>query len=338
MPSHAKTAKVTVVMLLAMVAMFAPSVLWSVAGLEAAAGISVVGAMSGALAMTYNGLRPALLVSVAVGVASAIAVAVSAAWLPAAALFVCLGLLIGWAGAKGWASAFGFVAISAGFSLGEHPLVSGEPVVEAVLLGLVMGSSALFAAGVVLVVLRRPMGSPIPALNPARARAYGLFLGLALGVGAGVVAGMGLAHAGAWLILTIVVVMQPHVNDSVRKTVHRTAGTFLGFAVSLVLDFLLPYPPVLGIVAGVAVIAALALTVNHRPYWMYTTCLTVAIVILESTPGSFVETAEERLAATIGGALLALAVTGLAALAYRVYVGRRPAATATAPAQQDATG
>ena len=120
------------------------------------------------------------------------------------------------------------------------------------------------------------------------------------------------------MILTFVVVLQPRLNDSLTKAVHRAAGTILGFFISIGIATTVHAPVLLYVAGGVALCFALYDMIAHKPYWLYATAVTVAVVILEGSSTSILATAQQRLWATMIAAGIALAVMAvLAPLAHR---------------------
>jgi K+-transporting ATPase c subunit len=88
-----------------------------------------------------------------------------------------------------------------------------------------------------------------------------------------------------------------------------------------------PSGPLLSLIGTVFLMVAFLLMLQGRPYWLYATVLTPAIVLLESS-GSTVDTvAKERLGATlIGVACTIIVMLVLTPFAPRLF-GKPPAAT-----------
>ncbi|MEI8082465.1 MAG: FUSC family protein, partial [Actinomycetes bacterium] len=118
-------------------------------------------------------------------------------------------------------------------------------------------------------------------------------------------------HAGAWLMLTIIVVLQPFVKDGFIKVIHRAAGTILGFIIAFGIASVTQIPVVLEVLGMVIMIGAIVIMITKRPYWEYATALTTAIVLLEGANTSVIATDEMRLGATMVGCVAVLIVTAV---------------------------
>ena len=120
-----------------------------------------------------------------------------------------------------------------------------------------------------------------------------------------------LGDTGGWLIVTILVIVQPSLGAGFKKAAHRTAGTVLGFVIAILIGALLPSGVLLYVVGTGFLMVAFIFMLQGRPYWLYATVLTPAIVLLESAGSTVDEVAEQRLGAT----LVAVAGTMLVMLA-----------------------
>lgn len=298
---------VVLIVLVTLVPGFACSIL----GFTSAAGLSGLGAVVGAVATLIGGWRFGLMTSLGIGAATMATVLANDHPSAAFAVFCTLGLLTGILGRRGTWRALIYVPLAAGFVLGERPTVQDRPLLNALVLGLIMGGSALFAAALTGWGARRTPTHALSELSTARARDYGIALGALMGAAAFAVTLLDLGHTGSWIILTIVIVVQPYLQDSLRKSVHRAAGTLLGFAIAIAVAFAVPWPSAIYALASVATVLAILALLGKRPYWVYAVPLTVAVVLFEGAGTSIIDTAEERLAATLigaGAALLAMAV------------------------------
>jgi len=117
-----------------------------------------------------------------------------------------------------------------------------------------------------------------------------------------------LGHTGGWIILTIVVVFQPSLGDGFRKAAHRAAGTVLGFVIAVLIGALVTNVGLLYLIGTVFLMIAFILMMQGRPYWLYATVLTPAIVLLESAGSTVDEVAEQRLGATLIGVTVTVLV------------------------------
>ena len=316
--SHRTVRTVSFLFILLTIVAFVPGLACTALGFQAAAGVAVLGAVTGMSAAVHGGWRIGLRAAAATGIASALATLVVGQWMAAFLLFLLIGLRLAVAGRNGMWPAYVLVPISAGFVLGEDPSVSAQPVLDAVTIGLLLAASAVFAVLVTHVALR---GRTLPRatdLSPGRALAFGLTLGVLLGIAAAIVVYFQLGHTGAWTILTVSIIVQPFIQDGFTKALQRAAGTLLGFVIAILIAVAVPSTTLIYILAVLASVISLAFLVDQRPYWMYATALTVAIVCLEGASTSILDTARDRLIATaIGAALSLLAIAILEPFARR---------------------
>lgn len=114
---------------------------------------------------------------------------------------------------------------------------------------------------------------------------------------------------GAWLVLTILVVAKLGGRTTVRRSVHRVAGTIIGALLAAGVAEMVP--SVGGEIGLALVFLAAAMTARSGPrYWLYVTFLTPAVVLL-SSPGQVLLTGEQRVVYTVIGAGLVLLVVAM---------------------------
>ena len=130
----------------------------------------------------------------------------------------------------------------------------------------------------------------------------------------------GLGHAGAWLLMTYFVVIQPYLQDGWRKALERAIGTVFGFVIAMGLGLVIEVEWLLLALGVGGLVLGIWVRIKNAPYWAYTAALTVGIVLAEGASNSVVSTGEQRLWATVVG-------TGasLAAMAVLVPIYRRSA-------------
>lgn len=303
--------RVSFLVILVTVVAFVPGLVCTALGFKAAAGVAAIGAVSGMSGAVRGGWRIGLRASLATGIASALAVlAVHSAW-AAFLVFLLIGLRLAIAGANGLWPAYVLVPISAGFVLGEDPSVSGNLLLDALLVGLILAGSGVFAVLVTHVAIRERTIPRAAALTRSRALAFGLTLGVLLGIAAAIVVQFQLGHTGAWVILTVSIIVQPYLQDGFAKALQRAGGTLLGLVIAVGIAIIIPSTPVIYTVAVIASILAMLFMVEQRPYWIYATALTIAIVGLEGASTSILGTARDRFLATLIGAGLSLAAIAI---------------------------
>lgn len=287
-----------------------PGLAFTVMGLQGASTVWTLGPITGLLAVLAVGLRTALGVAVATSVLTVAAVAASGTpWAAALVMLVAAGAT-GLTSVRGLSGSLVMAPITVAYVLADPPAVLPDrPPLEgavvtggAMLLAIVWGAALARAAGS---RVHLPTATPVP---PRVAVGYAVVLGLALGAAAAVASALTLRHGGAWLMLTLLVVLQPHLDDAWSRVLQRVAGTLAGFGIALVLGLTVPWPGVAYVVGGACLVGALSLRVIHRPYWQYVTLLTPAVVLMDGAGTSVVATDVTRLTFTLIGAGSALVV------------------------------
>jgi Fusaric acid resistance protein-like len=224
---------------------------------------------------------------------------------------------VGRSAARGLSSALLMLPIALGFQIAQPPEVT-VGIAEPVFLGLLVLATSIFSTAVVYFVSRaRPTPSNLTPINAVRASYFALALGPFVAIATWLVVDLNLGHAGAWMILTILVIFKPFIQDGIQKAISRTFGTIGGFVIAMVVAQLSSSEIVFYVVGAAAMITALAVMLLGRPYWQYAIALTTAIVMIEGAT-DLVRTAETRLAATLIGAAASLIVM----LVLRPYVAK----------------
>jgi hypothetical protein len=195
-----------------------------------------------------------------------------------------------------------------GFMVVEPPATTGGwPAWLSV--GLVVLVCAAWATLVMFLLRHQILSLPrATALEPSRARLYGLISGLMVGCAAWFAVTFNLQHTGGWLMLTIVVVFEPYVKDGYVKALHRAGGTILGFVIAFFIGTLTQSPTLLSVAGVLCLLVAVDLIARRRPYWQYAAFLTPAVVLLAGANGNVFEMDGLRLAATLTGVALVLVV------------------------------
>ena len=225
--------------------------------------------------------------------------------------------LVGRSAARGLSSALLMVPIALGFQIAQPPEVTvGIP--EPLFLGLLVLVTAIFSTAVVFVVSRtRPTSNSLTPVTAVRASYFALALGPFVAIATWFVVDLNLGHAGAWMILTILVIFKPFIQDGIQKAASRTLGTIGGFVIAIVVAQFSSSEIVYYVVGAAAMITALAVVLLGHPYWQYAIALTTAIVMIEGAT-DLVRTAETRLAAT----LIGVAVSMIVMLVLRPYAAK----------------
>ena len=322
MSEHTKTRKIAgigIVMAVITVAIAVPPLVAHALGFGAVAGSLILPVIAA--------LIPAMLVSVRAGLFATAVLVVGVTLADIAnghALFEALimaatSLIIGLGCRWGVSKNLIMVPIGVGFIVCLDPKASADLAVNA----LILCVATLLAAVWGLVVGRLLSHKvPQPKHQPEaweRTWPYAITLALLTGIATYISVSISWGHAGAWFILTVVIVFQPYLSDSFSRTWQRAAGTLLGAVIAFAVHELVPWSWATLAIAEILMLAAMFVMLNPKyPYWLYTTLFTPAILLLLTTGGgNFEQTTFARLVATLSGAGLALAAVALLAPLYR---------------------
>ncbi|PZG12251.1 FUSC family protein [Nonomuraea aridisoli] len=116
---------------------------------------------------------------------------------------------------------------------------------------------------------------------------------------------------GRWVVLTIFLVLKPDFASTAERSVQRAVGTAAGAFLGAVLAGLV-HPHPVGLIIGATVFVTVGYAVFNVSYLLFSTSLTVYLVILLDilgTPGATAAT--ERLADTVIGSAIALVAYAL---------------------------
>lgn len=309
MESAARQAKTLVLFVALMViAGFLPAITLGLLGLSNAVNVAILAGLSAFIAcMGGTGWRTGLVIAVPFAVLAGLAVWVAPnPWL-AALVLAFSAFLRGYAAKAGLHDALGMTVIALGFIVASPP--TPEASIAAPLFVAAISLVAMLWATMVMFLLRNRLHRHrhVP-LDPIRVLAYSIVLALLVGVATWVVVDRDLGHTGGWVILTIVVIVQPALGAGLTKAAQRAAGTVLGFAIAIAIGSILGTGPLLYALGTAFLMAALVVMLQGRPYWVYAALLTPAIVLLESAGSTVDQVAKERLAATLAGVAITILV------------------------------
>lgn len=307
----ATTLQKAVLLGMVFIAMMIPPVLLLMLGVGGLTSLCVYG---GVIAMTagFYDLRLSAALSAVAGIAAFLAVLVHPYPLAGG---VFMGLLAGGAALtarQGLHSPVLVVPLAISITLTAPPTVTGvgPGAATALVAGLAMTACGLWVTGVSRVILgdRRPHFPTRPHSRSA-AVTYGIVMAVVVGLAAWGVLSSGPVDHGGWLILTLVVILQPSTTDTVRKTFDRLGGTVAGLVIALVFA-LVDLPPALQLSMSAALLycALASRFVLRLPYWVYVLLLTPAIILMNAKATNALDLVVERFAFTALGAVIAIGV------------------------------
>lgn len=308
----------------------APAVLWSLTVWPGTVSVAVYGLMVTLPATVLRGWGVGLASWVAITLTGPLAVLCSQ-WPAAGALVVGVAAtLTGWSATRGLHTTVMMWPIALGFLVVRPPPLFGSsaPTLD---VGYLAGVALVLAASGVwgLVIgglLGRRLARPAPSSTPVPVAAgYAVLLAAATGLSTWLVLRFGPGGTGAWVILTVIVVLRPDRNRLVRHAAARAAGTLLGAVVAGIVVVALPVGAVVTVLGFAALTLALAV-MPTAPYWQYAAILTVGVVLMGSSGRDGLEVDLERVAFTLAGVVLvvALNVVLAAVTGQREAGGRRP--------------
>jgi hypothetical protein len=141
---------------------------------------------------------------------------------------------------------------------------------------------------------------------------HAIRFGAALAIGVAIYRLAGFDDHGYWVPLTILFVLKPEANQTAERIAMRAAGTVIGLVLATLLAELLG-DDVIPVTIVLTAAAALAYAMLAIEYALFTTAITVYVVLLTDTLGSSAfDAAGERGLGTVLGILVA-------GLAFRLY-------------------
>lgn len=183
------------------------------------------------------------------------------------------------------------------------------PLGAALLVAVAVAFGCGWVFGVRAVLLR---GVRLPASVHRATLPYGVLLALLCGV-LTLVCLLRFPGTNAWwAVMTVAVILQPTHGETRRKLRGRIAGTVLGGTVAALVVMVLP-GQLVGVLLGVvASLAAVVLLLVGAPYWQYSLAVTVSVILLTFERHEALAGDLERVAITVGVALVTAAAVWLA--------------------------
>ena len=330
MPGRRKVEKFVVAVATVLITLIVPGLVLSRLGLTGAGVVGLAG-LSAVIATAVLGWRVGALTGVLVTVGTVLADAAAGSWLAATIVMVLASMLYGFSAQRGWQRGVILAPIALAFVIAEPP--TGGWSVDRPLLMVAVTTAATVTFGVLVATLLSRGSAPKPEhpVPPVRTRGFAIMLGVAAAITTPITVLAGWGHAGAWLIMTPLIVIQPSLSDAVGKSLRRAAGTVAGFIVAAGLAAVIPEGWVLYVIG--AVFAGFALYAMGRSwdYSIFAAAVTVAVVLLEGVSTSVADTGRWRLIATLLGVGIAVALSAAMTPLYKREIHRldQPGASAS---------
>jgi len=297
-----------------------PGILIAVYLVGGAASVFLFGALPVAVAFFGGARRQSLLVLVFMTVAGTLARAFDGSPIPSALLVGLAALIIGLAARRGLSSPIMEVGIVLGFLVMSPPDLTNkdssvfsaiDPVIATAAL-LAIGGLWAFLVGTI-VHIKAPTVPENKITDLSVVLPYAFALALSTGVVTYFLLDFSAGHLGAWVILTIFVIMKPSHDSTIAKTKDRILGTFAGTAIAIIaIEILHLLNSQQGLVQITIAFLFIGIAMAYfvpGPYWVYVMFLTPGIILMDSNAVSDQDdVALTRIAFTLMGIAIALAI------------------------------
>ena len=297
-----------------------PGILITATLVGGAASVFLFGALPVAAAFFGGARKLSLFVIAFMTIAGTLARALDSAPLPSALLVGLVALIIGLAARRGLSSPILTLGIVLGFLVMSPPELTNKD--SSIFSGInpVLATAILLAAGgfwallVGMVVRKKAPNVPEnKVVDLAVVLPYALALAISTGFVTYFLLYFSAGSLGAWMILTIFVIMKPDQASTMLKTKDRILGTFVGTAIAIVaIEILHLLNSQQGLVQITFALLFFGIAMSYfvpGPYWVYVTFLTPGVILLDSNSVSNQdEVALSRIAFTLGGIAIALVI------------------------------
>jgi len=294
-----------------------PALAFSAFGFGGAIEVWMLGALTGIISTLSSSVRTALFAVAALSVAAGLGVVNDGN--PWGSMLI-MGTVAGLSGlesSRGLQSAVSMVPIGAAFMVTQPPLVmvASPTVSNAIVVALLVACSGAWGMLVTATVMRTihfPAVDPTPARH---ARILAILLAIVVGVAAWFVADLNLGHGGAWLLMTIIIVIRPGIRITFVTGVQRALGTVIGFIIVIAVSAVVNRPITMLVLGAIFMGTSFVIRLNPRyAYWQFILVATPGVVLLVGAggaEGSLLDVAVSRLGYTLIGSALGLLAMGL---------------------------
>ena len=322
MSEHPRTRKIAgigLVMVIITVTVILPPLVAHLLGAGALAGSLILPVIAGLMPAMMLSWRAALGATAVLVVGSMLADVFNGQALAESLVMAATSVAIGIGCRWGTSKFLIMVPIAVGFIVCIPPTTSDNLAISALTLSGATLLAALWGLAVGLFLSRKVPHPHLKEESWERTWPFAITLAVLTGIAAYISVDGRWGQSGAWFILTVAVVFQPYLSDAFQRSWQRAAGTVLGAVVAFAIHALVPWTWLVIGLAEILMIAAMFVMLTPKyPYWLYTSILTPAILLL-ITAGSddFNQTIIARLIATLSGAALALAAVAILTPVYR---------------------
>jgi hypothetical protein len=289
----------------------------------------------------YLGMLPAaigLLISVRVaaaggvltGVLMMLAVPLRHEPVVGALFMAAIGAVVGLSSMRGWHGVGAYAGPQTSFALIGAPMValaSGTVAIDSSWAATAMMGGSVAVGGLWIVFIGWLARHELPTHEPhtvptVAAQYFAVALAALVGIGAFFAMEWSTSPDAWWLLLTLFVVVQPFYAATLQRSAYRVLGTMLGAMIAALVAELLEGLPVLISVVTLVVVAGAVWAKMTKPYWVYATFLTPAVILPTSSQTEEILFADaQRVAFTVGATAVAV---GVLTIGHRIVTRHQP--------------
>ena len=287
-----------------------PALVLSPLGWSAVIGPSLLATLAAMMAALFGGIRLSLLVIAGFAVAEMLALPAAPSVVWAGLVMALTSLVYGLTARRGLSALIVVAPVGVAFLIPDPPsLGQGSMLKDALVLGLFVVVGGLWGTAFGGVLGRKVPRKVPTGFGWPTTVAFAATMAIVTGVSMAVVVASGIGHTGAWILLTLFLVIQPVLHQTFRKALERAVGTVLGFGIALAVALVVRDATVLLVVGILFLTLAVYVKLDPRAqYWHFTMCLTPGIVLSEGAGANVVVTDLDRLWASLVGVVVALLV------------------------------
>jgi hypothetical protein len=311
-----------------------PGILITATLVGGASSVFLFGALPVAAAFFGGARKQSLYVVAFMTSAGTLARVFDGAPIPSALLVGLVALIIGLAARRGLSSPILTLGIVLGFLVMSPPELTDKD--SSIFSGVnpVLATAILLAAGglwaLLVGIMVRKKAPTVPenkVVDLSVVVPYALSLAISTGLVTYFLLYFSAGSLGAWMILTIFVIMKPDRDSTILKTKDRILGTFVGTAIAIVaIEILHLLNSQQGLVQITFALLFFGIAMSYfvpGPYWVYVTFLTPGVILLDSNSVSNQdEVALSRIAFTLGGIAIALIIGFMVQRSSKVFTKR----------------
>lgn len=315
-----------VVGLALLVVLAVPGVVAGLAFHPQAAGAVVLGCIVGMMTVVQGGRKVGYFATAALILLTPLAIVGGAVPIAGAALMAltCFGAGV----SAAWGLHTGFIGIPLvmAFLLINPPTISSvapdrDSTPYLVAMMVLIGFGSLWIVIIMPILLRKTAAPSLKSNSRSDTIEYTIIITVLCSFGTFAVLFLGLNAHGAWLIITLIVIVQLGPQRTLRMTVSRVGGTLAGALLAALVIAVVPSSSVqLGI--GLVTLFAALIARLGPSYWLFVVFLTPTIILLTAS-GDAAEVTEQRVLYTVAAGAMVLTAGAIVLVYQRMVLARR---------------